>query len=67
MKNFLNRFLLLFGKKHSRIQVEGSFRYRVDYKTLFGNEYIVYKSLPPIHFGGKSGPKLPFDSLSSRK
>lgn len=59
MKKLLGNFLLLFGKKHSRFQVEGCFNYRVDYKVLFGNEYILYKTLPPVHFNNEAA-ELPF-------
>ena len=60
MKQLFRRFLLLFGKKHFRVQVENGFKYRVEYKVLFGNEYITYKTLPPIEFKDRE-PVLPFD------
>ncbi len=59
MKKLFNKFLLLFGKKRSRVEVEGCFRYKIEYKMLFGNEYILYKALPAIDLTG--GVKLPFD------
>jgi len=59
MKRLFNKFLLLFGKKRSKVQVEGCFRYKVEYKVLFGNEYVIYKTLPPIDFTS-GNVKLPF-------
>ncbi|QTA89743.1 hypothetical protein [Desulfonema magnum] len=60
MKQLLNRFLLLFSKKHFKVQVEGCFKYRVEYKVLFGNEYVIYKTLPPIGLS-RGDVELPFD------
>jgi len=60
MKKILNKFLLLFGKRQCRTEVQGCFRYRVEYKILFGNEHIIRKSLPPIAFGS-TNVELPFD------
>jgi len=60
MKRIFRKFLLLFGKTQSKIQIEGHFKYRIKYKILFGNEYVIYKALPPIDFTAGSA-KLPFD------
>ncbi|OQX23314.1 MAG: hypothetical protein BWK80_26615 [Desulfobacteraceae bacterium IS3] len=56
----LFKFLLLFGKKYCRIEIEGGFKYRIEYKVLFGNEYIIRKTLPPICLSDKN-IELPFD------
>jgi hypothetical protein len=60
MKTLCCKFLLLFAKKYYRIEVEDGFKYRIEYKVLFGNEYIIRKTLPPISFDDKR-VELPFD------
>lgn len=60
MKTLFNKFLLLFGKKYYRVEIKDGFKYRVEYKMLFGNEYVIHKTLPPICLNDKS-VELPFD------
>lgn len=64
MKTLFNRFLLFFGRTRTRIQAQGGVRYRIEYKILFGREYILHKTVPPIRFTAE-GAELPFDLFLS--